>query len=105
MTISKSLNETGNKYNIRAQQICLFTSSHLMIQEVEKKKREISSSGFLGNSIKSTNDDSSSSSTYDQNSTVFVELGAGKGLLGLAVSCIKVRQNHILLCSSFFCLF
>ena len=30
-------------------------------------------------------------STYDQTSTVFVELGAGKGLLGLAVSCIKVR--------------
>ena len=61
------------------------------MQEVEKKKREISSSGFLGNSIKSTYDNSSSSSTYDQNSTVFVELGAGKGLLGLAVSCIKVR--------------
>lgn len=65
------------------------------MQEVEKKKREVSSSGFLGNSIKSTYDNSSSSSsTYDQNSTVFVELGAGKGLLGLAVSCIKVRHSR-----------
>jgi hypothetical protein len=64
------------------------------MQEVEKKKREISSSGFLGNSIKSTYGHGSSSSTYDQNSTVFVELGAGKGLLGLAVSCIKVRNSR-----------
>jgi hypothetical protein len=81
---------TSIKYNINIT----FTHNinmqfkHLLVQEVEKRKREISSSGFLGNNLGVTYD--ANASTYDQNSTVFVELGAGKGLLGLAVSCIKV---------------
>jgi tRNA1(Val) A37 N6-methylase TrmN6 len=33
------------------------------------------------------------SSTYDQENSVFIELGAGKGLLGLAVSSVKPHST------------